>query len=35
MPYNKYIDDLRMWKKSELAHVGRIVAMKDKDLQYS
>jgi uncharacterized membrane protein len=35
MPYNKYIDDLRMWKKCELAHVGRIAAMQDKDLQYS
>ena len=24
-----------MWKRQELSHVGRIAAMKDKDLQYS
>jgi hypothetical protein len=38
MPDHKYnisCHDIQMWKQQELAHVGRIAAMKDKDLQYS
>lgn len=38
MPDHKYhasCNDIAMWKQHELAHVGRIAAMKDKDLQYS
>jgi hypothetical protein len=33
--YNASCEDIAMWKQHELAHVGRIAAMKDKDLQYS
>ena len=38
MPEHKYeisCEGIQMWKKQELGHVGRIAAMKDKDLQYS
>jgi hypothetical protein len=38
MPEHKYdisCHDIAMWKQHELEHVGRIAAMKDKDLQYS
>jgi hypothetical protein len=38
MPEHNYdlsCHDIAMWKTQELAHVGRIAAMKDKDLQYS
>jgi hypothetical protein len=33
--YNSTAKGLMMWANSELEHVGRIVGMKDKDLQYS
>jgi hypothetical protein len=33
--YEKGCKDLQMWKEHELGHVGRIAAVKDKDLQYS
>jgi hypothetical protein len=33
--YEKSCKDLAMWKEHELGHVGRIAAVKDKDLQYS
>jgi hypothetical protein len=33
--YEASCHDIEMWKDHELAHVGRIAAMKDKDLQYS
>jgi hypothetical protein len=33
--YEKTCKDLAMWKEHELSHVGRIAAVKDKDLQYS
>ena len=33
--YDKSCKDLAMWKEHELGHVGRIAAVKDKDLQYS
>jgi len=38
MPDHKYeisCEGIQMWKQHELAHVGRIASMKDKDLQYS
>ena len=33
--YDKSCKDLAMWKDHELGHVGRIAAVRDKDLQYS
>jgi hypothetical protein len=33
--YHASCEDIQMWKRQELSHVGRIAAMKDKDLQYS
>jgi len=33
--YHATCHDIEMWKDQELEHVGRISAMKDKDLQYS
>jgi hypothetical protein len=33
--YDSTAKGLMMWATSELEHVGRIVSMKDKDLQYS
>jgi hypothetical protein len=33
--YDASCKDLAMWQQHELGHVGRIAAMKDKDLQYS
>ena len=33
--YETTVDGVMAWAKSELEHVGRIVSMKDKDLQYS
>ena len=38
MPVHKYETTLKgamMWANSELEHVGRIVGVKDKDIQYS
>ena len=33
--YNSTAKGLMMWAESELAHVGRIASLKDKDIQYS
>ena len=33
--YDSTAKGLMMWATSELEHVGRIVSLKDKDLQYS
>jgi len=33
--YDSTAKGLMMWANSELEHVGRIVSLKDKDLQYS
>ena len=33
--YNKTVGCVMGWAQSELEHVGRIVSMEDKDLQYS
>jgi len=33
--YDSTAKGLMMWATSELEHVGRIISMKDKDLQYS
>ena len=33
--YHATCHDIEMWKDQELGHMGRIAAMKDKDLQYS
>jgi len=33
--YNSTAKGLMMWANSELEHVGRIIAVKDQDLQYS
>lgn len=33
--YHASCHDIEMWKDHELAHIGRIASMKDKDLQYS
>jgi hypothetical protein len=33
--YHASCHDIAMWKEHELAHIGRIATMKDKDLQYS
>jgi hypothetical protein len=33
--YHATCHEIAMWKEHELAHIGRIASMKDKDLQYS
>jgi hypothetical protein len=33
--YNSTAKGLMMWANSELEHIGRIVSVRDKDLQYS
>jgi hypothetical protein len=33
--YNKTVNCVMNWAKSELEHVGRIIALEDPDLQYS